>query len=131
MKIIFYKFCFLLIFLFATLNLQAEIVKNVEISGNERIGDETILVYGEINKDKDYSQDDINDLIKKLYGTNFFSKISVTLSNGILKITVEENPIINTIVLQGEKTKKFSKAILDIISLYLIVWNLSTNLFFF
>ena len=117
MKIIFYKFYFLIIFFFTTANLQAEIVKNVEINGNERIGDETILVYGEIKKDKDYSQDDINDLIKKLYGTNFFSKISVTLSNGILKITVEENPIINTIVLQGEKTKKFSKAILDIISL--------------
>ena len=73
MKRIFYKFCFLLLFAFASANLQAEIVNKVEIYGNERIAKETILVYGEIKKNKDYSQEDINNLIKTLYQTNFFS----------------------------------------------------------
>ena len=47
----------------------------------------------------------------------FFSKISINFSGGILKINVEENPIINSITLQGEPTKKFTKALLNFMTL--------------
>ena len=47
----------------------------------------------------------------------FFSKISINFSNGILNISVEENPIINSITLQGEPTKKFTKALLNFMTL--------------
>ena len=49
--------------------LNADILKKVEISGNERIIKDTILVYGEIQKGKDYSSEEINTIIKKLYET--------------------------------------------------------------
>ena len=117
MRIIFYKFYVFLILIFTSINLQAEILRKVEISGNERITNETILVYGDVQKNKDYSQEDINNLIKRLYETKFFSKISTNFSNGVLKITVEENPIINSIVIQGEETKKYREAILSLLSL--------------
>tara|TARA_B100000959_G_scaffold163484_1_gene171337 strand:- start:2102 stop:4339 length:2238 start_codon:yes stop_codon:yes gene_type:complete len=100
-----------------TTSLNAEILKKVEIQGNSRISSETIKVYGEIELNKDYSNDDINGIIKKLYNTKFFSKISTNFSNNTLRILVEENPIINTIIIDGEKAKKFKKVILDIISL--------------
>ena len=117
MKKILYKICFLALIVLTPTILKAEILKKVEIYGNERIGKETILVYGEIKKNQDYFQEDVDKVIKKLYETNFFSNISVNFSNGILKITVKENPIINTIILQGEPTKKYTKVILDVISL--------------
>ena len=117
MKNFFYKLYFFLILTLVPLNLNAEVLKKAEVYGNERIGIETIIVYGGIEKGKDYSQEDINDVIKKLYDTKFFSKISVDFSNGILKINVEENPIINSILIQGEPTKKFTKAILEALSL--------------
>ena len=96
---------------------KAEILKKFEVKGNSRISNETLKVYGEIELNKNYSTDDINEIIKKLYDTKFFSKISTSFSNNILTITVEENPIINTIIIDGEKAKKYKKAILDIISL--------------
>ena len=99
------------------LKLNAEVLNKAEVSGNQRISIETIIVYGGIEKGKDYSPEDINNIIKKLYDTKFFSKISVDFSNGILKINVEENPIINSIVIQGEPTKKFTTAILEALSL--------------
>ena len=37
--------------------------------------------------------------------------------NGILKIDVVENPIINTITIEGEKAKKFKKEIVKFLSL--------------
>ena len=117
MKKTLYKFLVFLILTLAPNYLSAEIVNDVKVTGNERISEETIIVYGEIKKNNDYSQDDINDVIKKLYDTKFFSKISVTLSNGILNIKVAENPLINTIIIEGEKAKKFIEAILDILSL--------------
>ena len=117
MRIILYKFCFFFILALAPFTLHAEILKKVEVYGNERIIKDTIIVYGEIEKGKDYSQEDINNIIKKLYGTKFFSKIAVNFTDGILKITVEENPIINSIVIQGETATKFKKAILDSLSL--------------
>ena len=58
-----------------TENLKADVLKKIEISGNSRISSETIKVYGDIELNKDYSNDDINIIIKKLYDTKFFSKI--------------------------------------------------------
>ena len=117
MKNFFYKLYFFLILALLPLKLNAEVLKKAEVYGNERIAIETVIVYGGIEKGKDYSQEDINNMIKKLYDTKFFSKISVDFSNGILKINVEENPIINSILIQGEPTKKFTKAILEALSL--------------
>ena len=97
--------------------LKAEKVNEIIISGNERISEETLIVYGEISKNKDYTQEEINNIIKKLYDTKFFSKISINFSNGVLKINVKENPIINSISLQGEPTKKFTKALLNFMTL--------------
>ena len=92
-----------------TENLKADILKKIEISGNSRISSETIKVYGDIELNKNYSNDDINIIIKKLYDTKFFSKISTNFSNNILKISVVENPIINSVIIEGEKAKNIKK----------------------
>ena len=113
-KIVYLSF---FILVFYTNTLRAEILKEIIITGNERISDETLIVYGEIQRNKNYTQDEINNIIKNLYDTKFFSKISINFSNGILKIIVEENPIINSITLQGEPTKKFTKALLNFMTL--------------
>ena len=87
-----------LIFTFSLVNSYAEVVKKVIVEGNERISNETIVIYGDIELGKNYETSDVNLLIKKLYETNFFSNISVDIENNALKIIVKENPIINTIV---------------------------------
>ena len=96
-------FIFILFFLVFSAKSYAEIVNKVEVKGNERITLETIVIFGDITIGKNYESSDINLLIKKLYDTNFFSNISVELQNGKLNINVKENPIINSLVLGGEK----------------------------
>ncbi len=95
----------------------AEVLKKLEIVGNERISNETIKVYGEIELNKNYKNDDINDIIKKLYNTNFFSNISTNFKNGILTVNVKENPIIYSIIIKGEETKKYQEQITKLIAL--------------
>tara|TARA_B100001123_G_scaffold447732_1_gene606203 strand:- start:985 stop:3231 length:2247 start_codon:yes stop_codon:yes gene_type:complete len=108
---------FILFFLVLGSKSFAETVKKVEVIGNQRISTETIIIFGDITVDKDYGQAEINTLIKKLYDTTFFSNISVTLENEKLSITVEENPIVNSIVFNGEKTIKYKEAIKEVLTL--------------
>ena len=103
-------FIFTLISLFFSFKANAETVNKVDVKGNDRISLETIIVFGDIRLGENYESSDINLLIKKLYETTYFSNIEVELQNGILNIIVKENPIINTIVIKGEKAKKYKKA---------------------
>ena len=64
---------FVLVFNFSFLN--AEVIKDTIIKGNKRISDETILLYGDIKLGKDYSEADINNIIKNLYSTNFLPSL--------------------------------------------------------
>ena len=104
-------FVFILFFLAFSVKSYAEIVNKVEVKGNERITLETIVIFGDITIGKNYESSDITLLIKKLYETNFFSNISIELQDGQLTILVKENPIINSIVFEGEKAEKYKASI--------------------
>jgi len=109
---------FFLLFLFLINGKSfAEVVKKVEVEGNDRISQETIMVFGDISIGKDYNISEVNILIKKLYSTSFFSNISATIENNTLKIIVKENPIIKSVVFDGEKAKKYMEKITDLLSL--------------
>jgi len=112
-----FRFCFFVFLAFASSSANAEMLKKLEIIGNSRISNETIKVYGEIEINKDYSDDDLNTVIKRLYDTRFFSDISTSFSNGVLRINVKENSIIDSIIIEGEKAKKYKKAILTMLVL--------------
>ena len=107
---------FTLVF-FLNTNINAEIVNKVVASGNERISIESIAIFADIEIGKDYNESDLNLIIKKLYDTSFFSEISAEVADGTLSISVKENPIIKTVQFKGEKTKKFSEQLIQVISL--------------
>ena len=113
------KFLFkiILINIFLISSAYAEIIKEIQITGNKRISKETITVLGEINYKKDYDEDKLNDLTKKLYKTNFFKDVSIILKNNILKINLIENPVIEDIQINGIKKDSVREALLEKISL--------------
>ena len=51
--------------LFFSSNLFAEKVSSVKISGNQRVSDETIKIYGEIEINKNYEESDINKVLNE------------------------------------------------------------------
>ena len=106
-----------LIYLFFFNYANSEILKNIEISGNKRISKETVLVLGNIEIGKDLNSSELNYSLKKLYDTNFFENINYSLNNGLLKIFLVENPIIEEINITGIKKKSFTKQIYEKISL--------------
>ena len=75
-----YKFLnIILITFFLASKCYSEIINKVEIKNNNRITKETILVFSNIELGKDYNSNDLNQIIKDLYETNFFSDLSLNL----------------------------------------------------
>tara|TARA_Y100000590_G_scaffold91880_1_gene103819 strand:+ start:3635 stop:5884 length:2250 start_codon:yes stop_codon:yes gene_type:complete len=108
-------YCFLLIFLFNLNNSYSEIVNSFNIIGNDRIAKETIILFSEIEINSNISAKNINESIKKLYETDYFKNIKMNLSNNILEIYVEENPIIQSISINGIKNKSITYELSDIV----------------
>ena len=91
---------------------QAVVIKDIKISNNKRITEETIITYGNIQLNKDYNQKELNKIIKDLYDTNFFKRISIKIDGETLILNVEENKIIQSVRIEGVKSKKIKEAIL-------------------
>ena len=106
MKIIFKS---IIILLFITISANSEIIKEIKVSGNKRVSSETIKIFSEINVNKDLSTNQLNDVVKKLYSTNFFSNVEINVKKNILYISVVENPVIQTLKFEGVKNKRIIK----------------------
>ena len=77
----FYKIKILFLFLFILINSnsRAEIVNKIVVEGNNRISTETIIMFSGVKLNKDLNDNDLNQILKKLYETNFFELISVNI----------------------------------------------------
>ena len=80
----------LIALLFLTISSFAEIIENIEITGNKRLSKESILVFTKIDLNNNYESNDLNNILKNLYDTNFFEDVKISLSNGTLNISVKE-----------------------------------------
>ena len=111
----FIKITFIYLFLsFSAFANEVNDIKEINIDGLQRINYDTVLSYGEVNIDIDYTESLSNNIIKKLYDTQLFSDISVNYLDNILTINVKENPTINLVLFEGNKSKKDEDLIAEI-----------------
>ena len=101
-KIIFFV---LLIIIVSTKFVYSEIVKKIEVSGNDRLAKETIILFSEINVNDNIYSEDLNKAFKKLFETDYFKDVKISFNNGYLKIEVVENPLIQSVIINGIKNK--------------------------
>jgi len=108
-KILFTSF-FIILFCISTFAFS-ETLKKIEIIGNERISNETIKLFISTEINETINDTKLNNILKELYGTNFFSDIKLSFNNRILKINVKENPIIENITYDGVKNSRILEII--------------------
>ena len=90
-----------------------EVVKDIKVDGNKRISKESIIVFGDIELNKDYDDNSLNLLLKNLYATDFFKQVKLSINQNTLIINVIENPIIENLEIRGVKNKKMTDALID------------------
>jgi outer membrane protein insertion porin family len=120
----------LITFFYITIS-SAEVINKIEVSGNSRVSSETIQIYGNVKINQDIQEQDINKILNNLYSTNFFEDVKISLINKTLKITVEEYPVINQLVIIGETSNRIMDEIKKILKLKakdsFILSNLSSD----
>ena len=106
-----------IILFFSTVYSTAEIVKSIIIEGNERVSSETIKIFAEVSINDNLNAEDLNLILKKLYKTNFFEDVQLLFENSLLRIKVNENPVIQNLLLTGIENKNLKKKLLENIKL--------------
>ena len=103
--------------IFFTFSSYSKNYEKIIINGNERISSETILVFSEIADNKSLDENSINEILKKLYKSGFFKDVTVKIENENLVINVLENPIIQTVFIEGIKRKKTVESLYEVLLL--------------
>ena len=103
-----YKFFVLLLFFYlSSFDISySETIKKFNIKGNERVSDETIIMFSNLEIGDNIDQDKLNSALKELYKTNYFKNIFISNSSGNINIDVIENPIIQLVEINGIDDKK-------------------------
>ncbi len=80
-------------------------VRSIEVKGNKRIPDSTIVSYLKIDTNTPYSREKVDQGINYIYETGLFSDVSVNCSteNGKLTVFVKENPTVDRVAIEGNK----------------------------
>jgi len=85
-------------------------VRSIKVVGAERLESETIRAYANLVPGQAYTTETLDTALKDLYATELFADVVIGgTDTGDLVITVRENPVINRIVLEGNKRIKSDK----------------------
>ena len=78
-------------------------ISRVDVTGNNRIDDNTILNYAKLSVGSVYNQARVDEALRALYKTELFSDVQINYDNSRLVISVEENFLINQVAFEGNK----------------------------
>ncbi|MDC0886501.1 outer membrane protein assembly factor BamA [Altererythrobacter sp.] len=93
---------------------QNDIISSIAVQGAQRLEPQTILTYIKLRPGQEYTQAAADQALKDLYATELFATASVRNTGGNVLIEVVENPVINRIILEGNKRLKNDKIVPEI-----------------
>ena len=109
------KILFLLLIKFLFIqNTFAEVIKDFNIKGNDRVSNQTIIMFSNLNVGDKANSDILNQALKDLYYTDYFKEISISINSGLVNINVEENPIIQSVTINGIKSDRIKDKLKDV-----------------
>lgn len=84
-------------------------ISSVTVTGQQRLEPGTVLSYTKLRVGQPYTQELLDQALRDLYETELFADVQIRNDNGALTIEIRENPVINRIVLEGNKRLKDDK----------------------
>ena len=79
-------------------------IRSISVRGSQRLEPATIISYSNLVPGQTYTAATLDQALKDLYATELFADVVITgAETGAIVITVQENPVINRIVLEGNK----------------------------
>ncbi|HEY6815156.1 MAG TPA: POTRA domain-containing protein, partial [Croceibacterium sp.] len=93
---------------------EPAIVRSIAVAGAQRLEPATIVSYIQLRVGQAYTAAAADQALKDLAATELFSDYRIRESDGNVVITVVENPVINRIVLEGNRRLKDDKILPEI-----------------
>ncbi|WP_460987781.1 outer membrane protein assembly factor BamA [Sphingobium sp. TomTYG75] len=84
-------------------------IRSISVVGQQRLEPDTVLSYTKLRIGQPFTQESLDQALRDLYETELFADVQIRNDNGALTLEVKENPVINRIVLEGNKRLKEDK----------------------
>jgi outer membrane protein insertion porin family len=89
---------------------EQHVIRSITVKGSQRVEPETVRAYANLAPGQSYTATTLDQAIKDLYQTGLFADATISgTETGDLVINIRENPVINRIVLEGNKRLKDDK----------------------
>jgi outer membrane protein insertion porin family len=88
---------------------EATVIRSIAVTGNQRLEPETIVSYVKLRVGEPYDRERLDEALRDLYATDLFADVAIRDNAGSLSIEVRESPVVNRIVLEGNKRLKSDK----------------------
>ncbi|MBT2185344.1 outer membrane protein assembly factor BamA [Sphingobium nicotianae] len=92
----------------------AQPIRSITVEGAQRLEPDTVLSYTKLRQGGTYTRETLDEALRELYASELFSDVQIRDKDGALTIQVVENPVINRIVLEGNKRLKDDKILPEI-----------------
>ncbi|WP_374412488.1 outer membrane protein assembly factor BamA [Novosphingobium colocasiae] len=89
-------------------------IDSIQVTGAERLEPQTVMSYIDLRVGQPYTAAAADKALKDLYATELFTNVQVTNDAGKVTIQVQENPVVNRIILEGNKRIKDDKILPEI-----------------
>ena len=93
---------------------QSDVIRTISVAGAQRLEPTTIVSYIRLRPGQTYTQAAADQALKDLYATELFASANIVNNGGDVVVTVVENPVINRVVLEGNKRLKEDKILPEI-----------------
>ncbi|WP_454287037.1 outer membrane protein assembly factor BamA [Rhizobium arsenicireducens] len=88
---------------------EAAVIQRIDVRGAQRVGVDAVRSNITIRPGQNFSNADIDESVKRLYATGFFSDVRISVSGGTLVVSVSENQLVNQVVFNGNRKIKDDK----------------------
>ena len=105
---------YLLIQIFICTLSFADTINKIQIDGNNRVSKETVILFSKLNIGDEIKPSNLNNALKELYETNYFKDVSIKSNDGVVYIKVDENPIIQSIIINGIDKKRINENLREV-----------------
>ncbi|MGN6819026.1 MAG: outer membrane protein assembly factor BamA [Sphingomonas sp.] len=86
------------------------VIHSLRVEGSQRIEPETVLSYTKLRVGQAYTNETLDQALRDLLASDLFADVSIAgVETGDIAIRIRENPIINRVILEGNKTLKSDK----------------------
>jgi outer membrane protein insertion porin family len=85
-------------------------IASLRVEGSQRIEPDTVLSYTKLRIGQAYTNETLDQAIKDLYASDLFADVQISgAETGEIVLRIRENPIINRVILEGNKRLKEDK----------------------